>query len=97
MPDNLTHFTCPDCGKSMLLSKHGRRLRCPDCARAHQLEADRQKMRRRRANRKNGNRYGVPIPYTPRGQDELIRLSQQARAAGLSYGRYIALQKEGKA
>lgn len=114
MPDNLILYTCPECGQSMMLpaSKAHARKRCPGCAKERRRETSR-KWHRRHAQavregggaqaasgrkRTRGNRFGVPEPHIPRGNDGIDRISRQARERGLSYGQYVALmEKEGKA
>lgn len=96
MSNNLILYTCPECGQRMMLSKYGGRKSCPDCARNRRLEADRQRMRRYREEARVRRRAQASEAHLG-GESEIIRENQAARAAGLSYGQYIALrEREGK-
>ena len=89
MSNNLILYTCPECGQRMLLPASKARKSCPECTKQRQRDL------RRKCTR--GNRFGVPEKYIPQGNDDIVRISQQARELGLSYGQYIALrEREGK-
>ena len=78
---------CKDCGKPLPEGSGDRRRYCPHCVDAHKARSNEIRNERRRAERE-AERARRELPT-------LAELQRQARAAGLSYGQYMARRRNG--
>ena len=77
MSERLVHKWCPDCGTEMLC--YPQTQRCPDCVRKRERERE---IQRRAAQDWEGT--------VRRAHSIIASINQEARIAGMSYGRYVA-------
>jgi len=80
---------CPTCKMTFTKGHHNQHYCCDECARAmaraHARERDKAKAEKAKAKKKK-----------KKEMSELARINQLARAAGMSYGRYVELETRAK-
>ena len=95
----LAPFTCPDCGKTLLLVKSGSRQRCPDCACIREkqkvAEAGRRFREKKQQTLRAARKPRGPKPES--NMQQIARIAAEGRALGLSYGQMAAMKNKGEA
>lgn len=87
---NLIPFTCPDCGRHLMLNAHQMQTkRCPECA-------YKAKMEKTYASRRRKHAEAQAAKTKPQKQvsnmQAISELAAAARREGLTYGQHVALQ-----
>ena len=91
MPEaTLAPFTCPDCGRTLLLTPNGSRRRCPECSAIRQKQQIRESTQRRKARKSARSAAHKRAPKPESNMQKIARMAAEACALGLSYGQYAA-------
>lgn len=87
---------CVKCGNDYIASNYGRnRKYCPPCALEVRRERDRFKHKQAR-DKDRSSRLKQKADIKPKRISQIDNLAAAARAAGMSYGRYVALREAGR-
>ena len=90
-------IVCPICGKTVALPEHygWRRKYCPDCSAAVSAKREKERKHKRWLEVKERRAEAKKNPPKKR-ESKVDNLAAAARAAGMSYGRYVALKEAGR-
>lgn len=83
---------CETCGKVFMKKARNQRYCCPKC-RGENMEVRERKRDRERARYFSKKKEALDEEIRKRSKPDLAQIENAARAAGMSYGRYIAAKR----